>query len=159
MRVLLGWLVVFALFGLAGLFQGNWTQRLRDERSALRSPGAGVRKAKLLLGGALFSGTIALIVLVVFGDETDWHAGEMFGLPPLLNVSLFMSVMTIGVGFLSGRGGFWFGAGGFLCYFVLSPLLGQFADSGVVELVDTPSQMLGTLYRPLGIGMLEKQSG
>ncbi len=120
----------------------------------LKSPGAGVRKALLLLGGALVSGTAHLIVLMLLGDDADWHAGQQFGLPSLLNISIYLSVMTIGVGFLSGKGGFWFGAGGFICYFLLSPLLSQFAAAEVSSMVSDPSQMRGALYRPLGIGML-----
>jgi len=131
----------------------------------LKSPGAGVRKAVLLLGGAFISGIVHLLVLTFMGEDGDWHAGKMLGLPSLLNVSLYLSVMTIGVGFLSGKGGFWFGAGGFLCYFVLSPLLSAFAGpeiAGTVSaqgdlvqgLVDQPSKMRASIYKPLGIGML-----
>ena len=120
----------------------------------LKSPGAGVRKAALLLGGAALSGLAHLAVLTYLGDDADWHAGDQFGLPAMLNISLYLSVMTIGVGFLSGKGGFWFGAGGFLCYFVLSPLLTRFADPGVASLVSEPSQTRAILYKPLGIGML-----
>jgi putative OPT family oligopeptide transporter len=120
----------------------------------LKSPGAGVRKAALLLGGASFSALAHLAVLSYMGEDADWHAGQQLGLDPMLNISLYLSVMTIGVGFLSGKGGFWFGAGGFLCYFVLSPLLSQFADPAVASLVSKPSEMRGVLYKPLGIGML-----
>lgn len=120
----------------------------------LKSPGAGVRKAVLLFGGACFSGLAHLAVLNFLGEDADWHAGDQLGLEPMLNISFYLSVMTIGVGFLSGKGGFWFGAGGFLCYFILSPLLSQFADPAVASLVSEPSQMRGVLYKPLGIGML-----
>ena len=120
----------------------------------LKSPGAGVRKAALLLGGALLSGGVHLAVLIWLGEDADWHAGRTFGLPSLLNISFYLSVMTIGVGFLSGKGGFWFGAGGFICYFLLSPLLGYFAGVEVAAMVADPSQMRGALYRPVGIGML-----
>ena len=120
----------------------------------LKSPGAGVRKAILLLSGALISGLAHLLVLTYLGDDADWAAGEQFSMPAMLNISFYLSVMTIGVGFLSGKGGFWFGAGGFLCYFVLSPLLYRFAGPEVAGMVSDPSQMRGVLYRPLGIGML-----
>ena len=120
----------------------------------LKSPGAGVRKAVLLLGGALLSGLIHLIVLSTMGEDHDWYAGEQFGLPSMLNITLYLSVMTVGVGFLSGKGGFWFGAGGFLCYFLLSPLLMNFGGEEVMKIVDAPNTMRGELYKPLGIGML-----
>ena len=120
----------------------------------LKSPGAGVRKAMLLLVGTLISGVAHLLVLGFMGEDHDWHAGSQLGLPDMLNISFYLSVMTIGVGFLSGKGGFWFGAGGFLCYFVLSPLLSQFAGSDVAGMVSSPNSMRLELYRPLGIGML-----
>ena len=141
----------------------------------LKSPGAGVRKAMLLLGGALFSGIAHLVVVLTMGEHPDLAVGEFLGIPPLYNVVFFLSVMTIGVGFLSGKGGFWFGAGGFICYFLLSPLLATFAGtdatpapaaatvevaeadtppSDVASLVAEPAQMRGTIYKPLGIGML-----
>ena len=103
----------------------------------LKSPGAGVRKAMLLLGGAVLSGVANFLVLTVLKTE-DWHAGVQFGIPAMLNITLFLSVMTIGVGFLSGKGGFWFGAGGFICYWILAPLLGAFGDSSTYQLVDPP---------------------
>ncbi len=120
----------------------------------LKSPGAGVRKAAMLLGGALFSGVSHMLVLQFWGEDHDWLLGEQLGLAPMLNVTLYISVMTVGVGFLSGKGGLWFGAGGFLCYFLLSPLLSQFAGPDVADLVADPTATRLTLYRPLGIGML-----
>jgi putative OPT family oligopeptide transporter len=120
----------------------------------LKSPGAGVRKAALLLGGALVSGVAHFLVLVFMGEDHDWHAGSQFGLPAMLNISFYLSVMTIGVGYLSGKGGFWFGCGGFICYFLLSPLLSQFGSEGVAGMVSAPNEMRGVLYKPLGIGML-----
>ena len=121
----------------------------------LKSPGAGVRKAKLLLLGAAISGISHFLVigLLPSGDH-DLYLGEKLGLPSMLNISFYLSVMTIGVGFLSGKGGFWFGAGGFLCYFLLSPMLYYFGSAPVNELVHNPNDMRLELYRPLGIGML-----
>ncbi len=120
----------------------------------LKSPGAGTRKAMLLFIGALISGGIHLLVLIKMGEDHDWAAGAALGAPSMLNIVFYLSVMTIGVGYLSGKGGFWFGAGGFLCYFVLSPLLMYFGGDSVRELVDSPNAMRGQLYRPTGIGML-----
>ena len=120
----------------------------------LKSPGAGMKKAFLLFIGALFSGLIHLLVLVWMGEEHDWHAGDMLGLPSMLNIVFYISIMTIGVGYLSGKGGFWFGAGGFVCYFLLSPLLQYIGTDSVQAIVDSPNQMRLQLYRPTGIGML-----
>ena len=120
----------------------------------LKSPGAGVRKAALLLGGVILAAGCQAL-LIAWGDgRHDWHVGEAIGLPPMLNISLYLSIMTIGVGYLSGKGGFWFGAGGFICYFLLSPLLSQFAEPAIAALTSDPEAMRLTLYRPTGIGML-----
>ncbi len=143
----------------------------------LKSPGAGIRKAVLLLGGALFSGIVHIVVLTQVPSE-NWFAGEQFNIPPMFNIVIFLSVMTIGVGFLSGKGGFWFGAGGFICYWVLSPLLLSFGTPAIQEMVHFPNAMRDGadgfliagvyrgipqffycgaregLYRPTGIGML-----
>ena len=108
----------------------------------LKSPGAGVRKAVLLLSGVLLAMLCQLAVLVSTGQEhIDWPVGEWLGLPALLNIAFYVSIMTIGVGYLSGKGGFWFGAGGFLCYFVLSPWLAHFADEAVAELASAPDSI------------------
>jgi putative OPT family oligopeptide transporter len=121
----------------------------------LKSPGAGVQKALLLLGGIALAATCQFLVLRVYsGSEPEWNAGNSLGLPSMLNISFFVSIMTIGVGYLSGKGGFWFGAGGFICYFALSPLLSQLASPEVAALTADPNQMRLQLFRPTGIGML-----
>lgn len=120
----------------------------------LKSPGAGVRKAMLLLGGVAIAAVCQTAVLRYMGDDHDWAAGQAAGLPSMLNIAFFISIMTIGVGYLSGKGGFWFGAGGFFCYFILSPLLSLMAGPEVAELTATPNSMRVQLYRPTGIGML-----
>ena len=123
----------------------------------LKSPGAGMRKAGLLLGGALISGVIHLIVLRYLGE--DWHAGDQLNWSPMLNIVVFLSMMTVGVGYLSGKGGFWFGAGGFICYWFLSPILGSApaafgVSPEIQQMVADPNAMRLGLYRPTGIGML-----
>ena len=62
--------------------------------------------------------------------------------------------MTVGVGFLSGKGGFWFGAGGFFCYWLLAPLLANFGSVDVQAMTADPGPLRATLFRPTGIGML-----
>ena len=120
----------------------------------LKSPGAGMKKAVLLLGGGAISGTFYILVMMLTGaDHPDWPLGSQLQLPAYLNITLFLSLMTVGVGFLSGKGGFWFGAGGFLCYWVLAPLLSQFGV-GTEDLMADPDALRITLFRPTGIGML-----
>lgn len=127
----------------------------------LKSPGAGMRKALLLLGAAAFSGTVYFWVLrhsegsLEHITDEEFQLGTMLGLPSYLNVTFYLSVMTIGVGFLSGKAGLWFGAGGFLCYWFLAPLLATFGGEDITELIEGgPGPLRGTLFRPSGIGML-----
>lgn len=129
----------------------------------LKSPGAGLRKALLLLGGALVSGLVHLLILNLpethyLGGE-NFRFGEMIGAPPILNLTFYLSLLTVGVGFLSGRGGLIFGLGGFLCYWVLGPLLIQFGDlSGPHSIAEItaggPEGFRANLFRPTGIGIL-----
>jgi putative OPT family oligopeptide transporter len=121
----------------------------------LKSPGAGIRKAVMLFGAAILSAVVYLLISQ-FGahEHVDYFVGDRLGIPARYNLVFFGSLMTIGVGFLSGKGGFWFGAGGFICYWLLSPLLAMNADEAVQALVDIPSAMRGKLYKPTGIGML-----
>ena len=119
----------------------------------LKSPGAGLRKAMMMLFAAMISGVAHLIVLVVVGDD-HLEVGEFFNFPSMLNVTFYLSLMTIGVGFLAGKNGFWFGAGGFICYFLLSPLLSVVAADDVAAIVTDPNEARTQLFRPTGIGML-----
>ncbi len=121
----------------------------------LKSPGAGIQKSVLLFGAAAFS-ALAYAAVTRFGalGEVDYEVGEWLDLPTRYNIVFYASLMTIGVGFLSGKGGFWFGAGGFICYWLLSPLLALYAAADVQELVNSPGAMRGAIYKPTGIGML-----
>lgn len=121
----------------------------------LKSPGAGIRKSVLLFGAALGS-AVAYLFLTKFGkvEHVQFNVGEMLGIPARYNLIFFGSLMTIGVGFLSGKGGFWFGAGGFICYWLLTPLLSMFGDPATQVMVENPGGMRSFVYRPTGIGML-----
>jgi len=127
----------------------------------LKSPGAGMKKALFMIGAALFSGLVHVWVLNFSGDASEFidheelQLGAMMGWPAYLNVAFYLSVMTIGVGFLSGKNGLWFGAGGFLCYWFLAPLLAKFGGEDVLAVVaDGPGELRNLLFRPAGIGML-----
>lgn len=104
----------------------------------LKSPGAGMKKARLLMIGAGVSGALHLVLLIYMGAHPDGPLGEALGLPSFLNITFFLSLMTVGVGFLSGRGGLVFGYGGFICYFLLAPLLGQFGAENVKDDILNP---------------------
>ena len=66
-------------------------------------------------------------------------------------------MLTIGVGFIAGRGGVAFIIGGFVAYWFLSPMLSVFGDFPLDEVgvaISDPGSLRLLLYRPLGIGML-----
>jgi putative OPT family oligopeptide transporter len=130
----------------------------------LKSPGAGVHKAMLLLAG------LALSAAVHFGSQymsqirdmgafERWNLGELIRMPDYMNGIWYVSLMTVGVGFISGRGGFSFVIGGFVCYWILAPILAGMSllpDAGALKSLDMtmPEYLRLTLFRPVGIGML-----
>jgi len=121
----------------------------------LKSPGAGIRKAIVLLGAAAISAGVHVISIVT-GFE-DWNVGALIGLPDYMNGIWYLSLMTIGVGFIAGRGGVAFIIGGFVAYWFLSPMLaatGGFPLDEAGAVVSNPGSLRLLLYRPLGIGML-----
>ncbi len=121
----------------------------------LKSPGAGVRKAIMLLIAAAISGGAHFLTLDTGVD--NWNVGAIFNLPEYMNGIWYLSLMTIGVGFIAGRGGVAFIIGGFVAYWFLSPLLsvtGLFPSDASGEIINTPGPLRLMLYRPMGIGML-----
>ena len=121
----------------------------------LKSPGAGVRKAIILVGAALVSAGVHV------GSQqtgvTDWDFGALIGMPTYMNGIWYLSLLTIGTGFIAGRGGVAFIIGGYVAYWFLSPMLaatGGFPLDAVGEVISNPGQLRVLLYRPLGIGML-----
>lgn len=122
----------------------------------LKSPGAGMKKAMLLLGGAAFSAAMhGLAITFVSAGHPSWHLGDQLGLPPYLNIAFYLSLLTIGVGFLSGKGGLVFGLGGFICYFFLAPVLANIGDADTLAIVAKgPGPLRGALFKPAGIGIL-----
>jgi putative OPT family oligopeptide transporter len=121
----------------------------------LKSPGAGVRKAIILVAAALVSAIVHVITLRT--GVSNWNLGALIGLPEYMNGVWYLSLMTIGVGFIAGRGGIAFIIGGFVAYWFVSPLLsltGAFPMNEAGALINTPGDLRLLLYRPLGIGML-----
>jgi putative OPT family oligopeptide transporter len=135
----------------------------------LKSPGAGIRKAFLLLGGMAVSAT-SYFLLKFFSlmhstpdeavDYTHLNFGQYLNLPEYMNCILFLSVMTIGVGFIAGKGGFSFIVGGFVCYWILAPLLAQkglLPDPSQLKSLNSDTildYLQGKIFKPIGIGML-----
>jgi putative OPT family oligopeptide transporter len=121
----------------------------------LKSPGAGVQKAIILVAAALTSA--AVHVITINTGVANWNLGATIGMPEFMNGVWYLSLMTIGVGFIAGRGGVAFIIGGFVAYWFLSPMLaatGNFPVDATGQAVSAPESLRLMLYRPLGIGML-----
>ena len=125
--------------------------------TVLKSPGAGVHKAILLMIGVALSGTVSFISNLA-GFE-NWALGQYFGLPDYMNGVWFVSLLTIGIAFIAGKGGLCFVIGGYACYWVLAPILARMnllpSPEQLQELGQTmPGYLRISLFRPVGIGML-----
>lgn len=129
----------------------------------LKSPGAGMKKAMLLLGAAGAAALLHLILQAIDlsqaadGTALNYDLGALLRAPEVMNGIWYLSLLTIGVGFIAGRGGLAFIIGGFVCYWFLAPIL---QTSGLLPLaadggfITNPDVLRVTLFRPVGIGML-----
>jgi len=122
----------------------------------LKSPGAGIEKAMFLLVAATVSGGLHYISQST-GVEY-WHLGDLLGWPEYMNGVWYLSLLSVGVGYIAGKGGVAFIIGGYVCYWLLSPLLSQFGlfptDPETHQIISDPDSLRLMLYRPVGIGML-----
>ncbi len=123
----------------------------------LKSPGAGVHKALLLLGGIAVSGAVHFASRST--QVENWNLGGLIGMPDYMNGIWYLSLLTVGVAFIAGRGGFCFLIGGFTCYWILAPILHHLQLLPGPQELETlhksiPDYLRTELFRPLGIGML-----
>jgi putative OPT family oligopeptide transporter len=122
----------------------------------LKSPGAGIHKAMLLIGGALASGGLHAVSQASGVD--NWDLGALIGIPQYMNGVWYLSLLTIGVGYIAGKGGVAFIIGGYVCYWILAPMLsglGLFPiDPATGSVTSDPNDLRLLLFRPVGIGML-----
>jgi putative OPT family oligopeptide transporter len=122
----------------------------------LKSPGAGIHKAMLLIGGALLSGGLHAVSQASGVD--NWNLGGLIGAPEYMNGIWYLSLLTIGVGYIAGKGGVAFIIGGFVCYWFLAPMLSGIdmfpLDPATGEITSEPNALRLLLFRPVGIGML-----
>ncbi|NQV33398.1 MAG: OPT/YSL family transporter, partial [Phycisphaeraceae bacterium] len=130
----------------------------------LKSPGAGMHKAVLMVGGLMLSGGVHLVsqYMAQIAEQSQFEyfdLGNLIGMPEYMNGIWLVSLMTIGVGFIAGKGGLSFIIGGYVCYWLLAPLLNAMgkmpteeylvaADIGLTKYLNVE------LFRPVGIGML-----
>ena len=122
----------------------------------LKSPGAGITKAQLLLGAMVVSGLVHVVVQSV--GISNWPQSPGVFLPEYMNGVWYLSLLTVGVAFIAGKGGVAFIIGGFVCYWFLAPLLVNTGlmptDPATGEMLTNPSDLRSLLYLPVGIGML-----
>ncbi len=126
--------------------------------SILKAPGAGMKKAQLMLTAAAISGIVHYLVtypLKAVFPHGEFDLGGLIGMPDYMNGIWAVSLMMIGVGFLSGKGGLFFVIGGYVCYWILAPVLDSLGYFQLAEMgAAAPGFLRGELFRPLGIGML-----
>jgi putative OPT family oligopeptide transporter len=89
----------------------------------------------------------------------NFHLGSILGLPEYLNGVWFVSLLTVGIAFIAGKGGLCFVIGGYACYWVLAPILARMnllPSSEQLQGLETtmPNYLRIALFRPVGIGML-----
>ncbi len=129
----------------------------------LKSPGAGIQKAQLLVASMMVAGIIHYVSISTGVENFDlfsWINGLIGSpaIPEYMNGVWYLSLLTIGVGFIAGRGGVAFIVGGYICYWVLAPLLDVTGalpvDPETGATIFNPTTLRLTLFRPVGIGML-----
>ena len=122
----------------------------------LKSPGAGIQKAMFLLIAATTSGFLHF--MSQSSGVEYWDLGGMLGWPEYMNGVWYLSLLSVGVGYIAGKGGVAFIIGGYVCYWILAPLLSQFGlfpvDPETNSIISEPDSLRLLLYRPVGIGML-----
>ncbi len=114
---------------------------------------AGLEKAKLLfLGFAISAVWKGLQVGGIVPEEVNFGFGVI---PEYLSPVLYLSLMNLAAGLLSGRGGLPFFAGGLLAWWVVSPISVHFnwVPSGLKGTAQTDF-IYSFMLRPLGIGIL-----
>lgn len=128
--------------------------------SILKSPAEGIKKSRLLVYGAIISASVYLLTQFsrmglpeIIPSTID--LGALLNLPNYIDNVWAISLLSLGIGFISGRNGLFVLAGGVLAYWFITPI--------VISLGWIPSDIQGTditsfihnqMTRPLGIGML-----
>jgi putative OPT family oligopeptide transporter len=125
--------------------------------AVLKAPGAGIRKAQMLVGAAALAAAVRLFSLMT-GVE-NWNIGALLGWPEYMNGVWYLSLLTIGTAYLAGRGGWFFVIGGYVCYWILAPIMDLRGILPTPADLEAAGQGMATylrlqLFRPVGIGML-----
>lgn len=151
--------------------------------TVLKSPGAGVEKARLLMVGMAVSAAFYFFsqfpiafpgggyLFGIIGSILPAHldVGAVMGLPGYIDNVWALSLFSLGAGFITGRPGLVVLAGGILAYWLITPvavhqewipagMLGQYGAASGAEARALGAQISdwahAQLNRPIGIGML-----
>ncbi len=122
----------------------------------LKSPGAGIRKAMFLLVAAAISGIAHFVSQYTHVEY--WDLGAILDWPQYMNGIWYLSLLSVGVGYIAGKGGVAFIIGGYVCYWLLAPMLSGLdklpIDAASGQATGDPEALRLLLFRPVGIGML-----
>jgi putative OPT family oligopeptide transporter len=144
--------------------------------TVLKSPGAGVVKAQLLLVGVVFGAAVTALqqfperfeYWIRFSLPEEVNLGQVLRMPPYVENVWALSVFSLAAGFISGRPGLVVLAGGVLSYWLVTPVAvnNGWIDATLMEQLTGPAENLETvgaavsrwvhanISRPIGIGML-----
>lgn len=140
----------------------------------IRSGSSGIEKAKLLAIGFTISALWKLLMVSGWLDAPGILSHEelniSFGvIPDYLSPVIYLSLMNLAAGLLSGRGGLPFFVGGVIAWWVVSPiafnlgwtpaglptdLLANYAAGSISDGTPVFGALYGNMIRPLGIGAL-----
>ncbi len=122
--------------------------------SILKSPGAGMRKSQLLLLGVVVSAVITLLTKDLFGAPVlheKLDVGSWLGIPATFSFWFAVSTLSLGAGFLAGRGGLVVLYGTILNYWILIPAAIAFGW--------LPPNLAAETQEALGKGLLGLEHG
>ncbi len=144
--------------------------------SILKSPGAGPRKAQVLVAGIIVGALIFFPTELATLFGPDWglsnlpwagtiqggvianntiDVGTLIGLPPQFQLIFAIAPFALGAGFLTGRAGLYVLAGGILAFFILNPVAYAMGWMPAhLTAAAAPGYGFGAFNRPLGIGLL-----
>ena len=139
----------------------------------LKTGGTSLSKFRLLVIGVVISGVWKLVLATGVIDRPGLLMGEdlniSFGvIPDSFAPVLYLSLMNVAAGLLSGKGGVPFFIGGVLAWWIISPMavqlewvtpssimqLAEFREGAVANGTEVYGLLHGEMIQPLGIGTL-----
>ncbi len=128
--------------------------------SIIKAPSEGVKKSRLLLWGALISGSVYVLTQfpkmglpLILPGTVD--VTRLLHMPAYITNTWAISLLGVGIGYIAGRNGLFVLAGGILSYWLITPLI---VNLGWLPAGLTAAQQASFVHnhmtRPLGIGLL-----